>query len=95
MRIHESLLPPCGQAEVRHQDRFGVREQVDGSTRKKMVGKDTIICISAVRVTRIRLKFAEGRAQFTWHCHAVEHEDHEMMRPYRDLAQLRPLGNRS
>jgi FtsP/CotA-like multicopper oxidase with cupredoxin domain len=20
---------------------------------------------------------------FVWHCHIVEHEDHEMMRPYR------------
>jgi FtsP/CotA-like multicopper oxidase with cupredoxin domain len=21
--------------------------------------------------------------QFVWHCHIVEHEDNEMMRPYR------------
>lgn len=21
--------------------------------------------------------------QFTWHCHIIEHEDNEMMRPYR------------
>jgi FtsP/CotA-like multicopper oxidase with cupredoxin domain len=33
-------------------------------------------------VTRIRARF--GRAgQYTWHCHIVEHEDNEMMRPYR------------
>jgi spore coat protein A, manganese oxidase len=23
------------------------------------------------------------RAEFVWHCHIVEHEDNEMMRPYR------------
>jgi bilirubin oxidase len=21
--------------------------------------------------------------RFVWHCHILEHEDHEMMRPYR------------
>ena len=32
--------------------------------------------------------WADGQAlanegQFVWHCHIVEHEDNEMMRPYR------------
>jgi hypothetical protein len=30
----------------------------------------------------IRLKFTKA-GQFTWHCHILEHEDNEMMRPYR------------
>jgi hypothetical protein len=25
----------------------------------------------------------ETAGQFAWHCHIVEHEDNEMMRPYR------------
>ena len=43
--------------------------------------KDTVIAYPG-EVTRIRLKFAKA-GQFTWHCHIVEHEDNEMMRPYR------------
>jgi FtsP/CotA-like multicopper oxidase with cupredoxin domain len=43
--------------------------------------KDTVIAYPG-EVTRIRARF--GRAgQYTWHCHIVEHEDNEMMRPYR------------
>ncbi len=33
-------------------------------------------------VTRIRAQFNVS-GQFVWHCHIVEHEDNEMMRPYR------------
>lgn len=43
--------------------------------------KDTVIAYPG-EVTRIRLKF-EAAGQFAWHCHIVEHEDNEMMRPYR------------
>jgi hypothetical protein len=25
----------------------------------------------------------ENPGQYVWHCHIVEHEDNEMMRPYR------------
>jgi FtsP/CotA-like multicopper oxidase with cupredoxin domain len=34
------------------------------------------------QVTRIRIQF-NTPGQFVWHCHIVEHEDNEMMRPYR------------
>jgi hypothetical protein len=33
-------------------------------------------------VTRVRAQF-NTPGQFVWHCHIVEHEDNEMMRPYR------------
>jgi spore coat protein A len=33
-------------------------------------------------VTRVRAQFPTA-GQFVWHCHIVEHEDNEMMRPYR------------
>jgi spore coat protein A len=43
--------------------------------------KDTVIAYPG-EVTRIRAKFDKA-GQFVWHCHIVEHEDNEMMRPYR------------
>jgi len=43
--------------------------------------KDTVISYPG-EVTRIRMKF-DHPGQFVWHCHIVEHEDNEMMRPYR------------
>ena len=43
--------------------------------------KDTVLAYPG-QVTRVRVRF--GRAgQFVWHCHIVEHEDNEMMRPFR------------
>jgi FtsP/CotA-like multicopper oxidase with cupredoxin domain len=43
--------------------------------------KDTVIAYPG-EVTRIRAQFITP-GQFVWHCHIVEHEDNEMMRPYR------------
>ena len=43
--------------------------------------KDTVTAYPR-QVTRIRLRFRNA-GQFVWHCHIVEHEDNEMMRPYR------------
>jgi spore coat protein A, manganese oxidase len=43
--------------------------------------KDTVIAYPA-QVTRVRAHFATA-GQFVWHCHIVEHEDNEMMRPFR------------
>lgn len=43
--------------------------------------KDTVIAYPG-EVTRIRARFRSA-GQFVWHCHIVEHEDNEMMRPFR------------
>jgi spore coat protein A len=43
--------------------------------------KDTVIAYPG-QVTRLRGQF-NNPGQFVWHCHIVEHEDNEMMRPYR------------
>jgi spore coat protein A, manganese oxidase len=43
--------------------------------------KDTVVAYPS-QVTRLRMKFTNP-GQFVWHCHIVEHEDNEMMRPYR------------
>jgi spore coat protein A, manganese oxidase len=42
--------------------------------------KDTVISYPD-QVLTIRAKFDVG-GRFVWHCHIVEHEDNEMMRPY-------------
>lgn len=43
--------------------------------------KDTIIAYPG-QVTRVRARFVTP-GQFVWHCHILEHEDNNMMRPYR------------
>jgi FtsP/CotA-like multicopper oxidase with cupredoxin domain len=43
--------------------------------------KDTITALPG-QVTRVRAHFSVP-GQFVWHCHILEHEDNEMMRPYR------------
>ena len=44
--------------------------------------KDTVIAYPG-QVTRIKARFTTP-GQFVWHCHIVEHEDNEMMRPVPD-----------
>jgi len=43
--------------------------------------KDTVIAYPG-EITRIKSRFGVA-GLFVWHCHIVEHEDNEMMRPYR------------
>jgi FtsP/CotA-like multicopper oxidase with cupredoxin domain len=43
--------------------------------------KDTVTAYPG-EITRIRATF-NTPGQFVWHCHIVEHEDNEMMRPFR------------
>jgi FtsP/CotA-like multicopper oxidase with cupredoxin domain len=42
--------------------------------------KDTVISYPG-EITRVKARF-DLPGQFVWHCHIVEHEDNEMMRPY-------------
>ncbi len=42
--------------------------------------KDTVIAYPG-EITRVKARFDVG-GLFVWHCHIVEHEDNEMMRPY-------------
>ena len=59
--------------------------QVNGDVRAPEVWengfKDTFTAYPG-EVTRIRAQFVNP-GQYVWHCHIVEHEDNEMMRPYR------------
>jgi len=43
--------------------------------------KDTVTAYPG-QVTRVRAQFLNP-GQYVWHCHIVEHEDNEMMRPFR------------
>jgi spore coat protein A len=43
--------------------------------------KDTVRADSKM-VTRIIVKFEGYLGRYVWHCHVLEHEDNEMMRPY-------------
>jgi hypothetical protein len=42
-------------------------------------------------VTRVRAQFGIP-GQFVWHCHIVEHEDNEVMRPYRVGPPVEPAA---
>jgi spore coat protein A, manganese oxidase len=45
--------------------------------------KDTVIAYPE-EITRVKIRFLHP-GLFVWHCHILEHEDHEMMRPIRVL----------
>jgi len=43
--------------------------------------KDTVR-VDPMTITRIIVKFEGFAGKYVWHCHLLEHEDNEMMRPY-------------
>ncbi|MFS0824588.1 multicopper oxidase family protein [Bacillus sp. 1P02SD] len=49
--------------------------------------KDTVRA-NPGEVTRIIARFGPFTGIYPWHCHILEHEDHEMMRPYENLDNL-------
>lgn len=46
-------------------------------------GWKDVVRANAGQVTRIIAKFVPFTGNFTWHCHILEHEDYEMMRPLK------------
>jgi len=46
--------------------------------------KDTVIAYPG-EVTRVKAMF-DWLGLYVWHCHIIEHEDNEMMRPYEVVA---------
>jgi spore coat protein A, manganese oxidase len=55
--------------------------------------KDTVRANPAM-VTRIIAKFEGYPGRYVWHCHNLDHEDNEMMRPY-DVRPKRPAEQKS
>ena len=47
--------------------------------------KDTVRALPGM-VTRIIMRFEGYTGRYVWHCHVLEHEDNEMMRPYEVVA---------
>jgi spore coat protein A len=43
--------------------------------------KDTVVAQPG-QITRVKSTF-DKEGLFVWHCHLVDHEDNEMMRPYQ------------
>jgi spore coat protein A, manganese oxidase len=52
--------------------------------------KDMVIAYPG-EIARIKAKF-DMAGRFVWHCHIVEHEDNEMMRPYTVGPDFGPIG---
>jgi len=87
MHVHEVVF------EVVNRQALEINEEGETATPVQFAGdprpseawesgfKDTVIAYPG-EVTRVRAQF-NTPGQFVWHCHIVEHEDNEMMRPYR------------
>ncbi len=52
--------------------------------------KDTVIAYPG-EITRVKALF-DLPGRYVWHCHIVEHEDNEMMRPYQVAGRRRKDG---
>jgi FtsP/CotA-like multicopper oxidase with cupredoxin domain len=73
IHIHEVTF------DVVDREVFGTRE-VRGPEVWETGRKDTVVAYPG-EITRVKAKY-DRAGRFVWHCHIVEHEDHEMMRPY-------------
>ena len=92
IHIHEVMFQVVNRQEIHVDEESGEVQVAPGSEpippQPWETGfKDTVIAFPG-EVTRIRLQF-HTPGQFVWHCHIVEHEDNEMMRPYR-IGPLQP-----
>lgn len=45
-------------------------------------------------VTRIIMHFKDHAGDFVWHCHFLEHEDHDMMRPFKVVKDCYPVDRK-
>jgi FtsP/CotA-like multicopper oxidase with cupredoxin domain len=86
MHVHEVLFEVVNRQQITFDEIDGTVHVVPGSSPRPPEPwegglKDTVIAYPG-EVTRIKATF-ENAGQFVWHCHIVEHEDNEMMRPYR------------
>jgi spore coat protein A, manganese oxidase len=75
IHIHEILF------EVVNREEIATGAVRDPEAWEAGARKDTVIAYPG-EITRVKATYDRG-GLFVWHCHIVEHEDHEMMRPYR------------
>jgi spore coat protein A len=86
MHIHEIVFEVVNRQAIFVDEENQTVQVVPGSTPSPREPwengfKDTVVAYPG-QVTRVRARFSTP-GQFVWHCHIVEHEDNEMMRPYR------------
>ena len=86
MHIHEVVFEVVNRQQILVDDENSTVRVVPGSAPLppdpwETGFKDTVIAYPG-QVTRVKARF-QTQGQFVWHCHIVEHEDNEMMRPYR------------
>ena len=83
MHVHEVKFQIVNRQPI-VVDEAAMTVQVDGAARAPEPWengfKDTFTAYPG-EVTRIRAQFVNA-GQYVWHCHIVEHEDNEMMRPF-------------
>jgi FtsP/CotA-like multicopper oxidase with cupredoxin domain len=92
MHIHEVTFEVLNRERLEvHDGETVVPVQLTGDVRPpeewESGFKDTVIAHPG-EVTRLRAQF-NTPGQFVWHCHIVEHEDNEMMRPFR-IGEVQP-----
>ncbi|HEV8573784.1 MAG TPA: multicopper oxidase domain-containing protein [Dehalococcoidia bacterium] len=75
IHIHEVMF------QVVNRERIDGRGRARGPESWETGYKDTVIAYPG-EITRVKAKF-DLPGLYVWHCHIVEHEDNEMMRPYR------------
>lgn len=90
IHVHEVVFQVLDRQPIEVQETgeemgMGTTVQVVGAPRvpepTEAGWKDTVIAYPG-EVTRVGMTFASP-GQYVWHCHIVEHEDNEMMRPFR------------
>jgi spore coat protein A len=86
MHVHEVVFEVIDRQDIFVDEDTMQVQVVPGSTPRppepwETGFKDTVIAYPG-QVTRLRIQF-NTPGQLVWHCHIVEHEDNEMMRPYR------------
>lgn len=54
--------------------------------------KDTVQCPPGF-ITRIMMKFGPFTGRYVYHCHILEHEDYDMMRPFEVVKRLCDCGS--
>jgi hypothetical protein len=75
IHIHEVMFQVINRERIDRRGRPRAQESWETGY------KDTVIAYPG-EITRVKAKF-DLPGLYVWHCHIVEHEDNEMMRPYR------------
>jgi FtsP/CotA-like multicopper oxidase with cupredoxin domain len=75
IHIHEVMFEVVGREAIEGGEAHALEAWEVGAR------KDTVIAYPG-EITRVQATY-DRAGLFVWHCHIVEHEDHEMMRPYR------------